>query len=189
MTNPLNTSRRRGISHYSAHSIDDINRSLVDDANQIPAEGAHETVELIHAIMHLYRSQQSRVLPAGAADLTHLENQVMDFFAQRPGGTLTELATQSGRYKAQLARLIRSLRDQGLLEARADEADRRITRLHLTPHGQTMFGNLREQGAHLSSVAVTGLNDEERGLLVSLLERVRSNLAAQPDKPSEMLRD
>jgi DNA-binding MarR family transcriptional regulator len=156
-------------------------KKQVDIVNQLQPEPEDDVFESIHAIMHLYRSRQYRVLRDGAHDLTHMENKVLGFFARHPGATQSFLVMHLGRDKAQLARLIRGLRDKGLLEARADEVDRRSTRLELTPDGQAVFRNLHKQGLLLSGVAVAGLNEEERRLLVSLLRRVQTNLEAESE--------
>lgn len=156
-------------------------RKQVDNVNQKPSvqpSGAvGDVFDAIHSIMHLYRSQQFRAFAGEAHELTHMESKVLRFFAREPGATLSDLVAHSGRDKAQLTRLIRGLRDKGLLEASADEADRRSTRLHLSAAGQALHGQLHRIGAELSGVALTGLDAAEREQLHALLQRVRANLA------------
>ena len=164
-------------------------RKQVDKVNQNPAagaaasraEGASGTVgdvfDAIHSIMHLYRSQQFRAFAGAEHELTHMESKVLRFFARQPGATLSDLVAHSGRDKAQLTRLIKGLRDRGLLEASADAADRRSTRLHVSEAGQALHGRLREIGAQLSGAALTGLKEAEQEQLYALLQRVRANLA------------
>lgn len=161
-----------------------IMRKQVDKVNQNPAshdEPADQVFEAIHAIMHLYRSRQYRALRAGGHALSHMDTKVLAYFARHPGATQSELVAYSGRDKAQLARLVRGLRDQGLLEARADEEDRRSTRLQLTASGQALFRSLHEQGARLSGLAVANLDRQERRLLLGLLQRVQSALESEPE--------
>ncbi|MGE5650003.1 MarR family winged helix-turn-helix transcriptional regulator [Noviherbaspirillum sp. UKPF54] len=140
-----------------------------------------DVIESIHAIMHLYRSRQYRALRGGPHDITHMENKALGFFARHPGATQSDLVSHSGRDKAQLARLIHSLRDKGLLEARVDADDRRSTRLQLTPEGAAIHKRLHKQGTRLSGIAVKGLSQEECDQLVSLLQRVRANLESEPE--------
>ena len=159
-------------------------RKPVDKVNQKPArpeDSADQVFETIHAIMHLYRSRQYRALRAGGHLLSHMDARVLAYFARHPGATQSDLAAYSGRDKAQLARLIRGLRDQGLLEARADEEDRRSTRLQPTPDGQALFRSLHEQGARLSGLAMASLDQQERRLLLGLLQRVQSALESEPE--------
>ena len=149
---------------------------MVDKVNDMSEKLADDVFESIHSLMHLYRAQQYRVLRDGPHDLTHMEYKVMSFFAAHPDATLRELVQRSGRDKAQLARLIKELRDKDLLQGQVDEEDRRITRLRLTPDGQAVHETLRRQGRFLNEVAVQGLSIEEREQLLALLERVGVNL-------------
>ena len=150
-------------------------RKIVDQVNQNPAL---EVLERVHAIMHLYRSAQQRGLRAGPHDLAHMEIKVLGFFARRPGATQSDLAAHSGRDKAQLARLIRGLRDRGLLDATADETDKRSTRLALSSAGKAMFAALHRHDGALAETALAGIADADRATLLDLLERVRANLEA-----------
>ncbi|MCL4771992.1 MAG: MarR family transcriptional regulator [Burkholderiaceae bacterium] len=157
-------------------------RKQVDKVNQSDAVLPNEVFETIHDIMHLYRARQYRALRDGGHDLTHMDAKVLGFFARRPGATQSDLAAHSGRDKAQLARLIRGLRDKGLLEARLDEEDRRSTRLQVTAEGMAVFGHLHAQGAQLSGVAMADLKHGEREQLISLLRRVHERLQSAPDE-------
>jgi DNA-binding MarR family transcriptional regulator len=153
-------------------------RNVVDEVNQNPPSPALEVLERVHAIMHLYRSAQQRSLRAGPHDLAHMEIKVLGFFARRPGATQSDLAAHSGRDKAQLARLIRGLRDRGLLDATADETDKRSTRLALSEAGKAMFAALHRHDGALAETALEGISETERAALLDLLERVRANLDA-----------
>lgn len=145
------------------------------------AKLSHDVFESIHTVMHLYRSRQYRDLRGGPHELTHMENKVLGFFTRHPGATQSDLVAHSRRDKAQLTRLIRGLRDKGLLEARVDEADRRSTRLQPTAEGEAVHKGAHKQGVRLSRVAVRGLSDDECRQLVALLHRVRANLEAEPE--------
>ncbi|MFV3386736.1 MarR family winged helix-turn-helix transcriptional regulator [Pseudomonas sp. NY15364] len=146
---------------------------------------ADAVFESIHSVMHLYRAQQYRVLRDGPYDLTHMENKVLGFFSAHPGSTLRELVQRTGRDKAQLARLIKALRDKALLHGDVDGADRRSIRLHLTEAGQAVHESLKRQGQHLNEVAVERLSDQEQQKLIELLQRVRSSLGGEADSASD----
>lgn len=137
---------------------------------------AEDVFESIHSVMHRYRAQQYRELRDGPSDLTHMEHKVLGFFARHPEATQSDLVEHSGRDKAQLARLIRGLRDKGLLDGRADPADRRSIRLQLTPAGEAAHQALEVRGQGLAAVAVAGLSEEECRQLLALLGRIDSNL-------------
>jgi DNA-binding MarR family transcriptional regulator len=156
-------------------------RKKTDPGKQAPARPEDEVFEAIHGVMHLYRSHQYRAMRDGSHELTHMENKVLGFFARHPDATQSDLVAHSGRDKAQLTRLIRGLRDKGLLDARVDEADRRSTRLQLTAEGEAIHADARQQAALLSSTAVAGLSKEECRQLVALLAKVRDNLDSEAE--------
>lgn len=161
-----------------------IMRKQVDKVNQnapAPSGTVGDVFDAIHSIMHLYRSQQFRAFAGGEQELTHMESKVLRFFARQPGATLSDLVAHSGRDKAQLTRLIKGLRDRGLLDASADEADRRSTRLQLSEAGRALHGRLHRIGAELSGMALDGLGEAEREQLYALLQRVRANLAGSSE--------
>lgn len=150
----------------------------MDNVNHSGEAEPEHVLELIHTVMHQVRSQQYQVLRDGPHTITHMETKVLGFFGRHPGATQTDLAQHSGRDKAQLARLIKGLREQGLLDGQADAADRRNLRLALTAQGRAVLDALEQASAHLAVQAVAGLSEEEQRQLQTLLQRVRENLAS-----------
>lgn len=148
----------------------------VDLVNQSPAADA--VFDAIHTVMHLYRAMQLRGLRDTAHALTHMEYKVLGFFARHPGASQSELVTHSGRDKAQLARLVKGLRDKCLLDAEVDEHDRRTTRLTLSAQGAAVMAGLDGLGAQVSQLALAGMSTAECEQLLTLLERARANLEA-----------
>jgi DNA-binding MarR family transcriptional regulator len=149
----------------------------VDNVNHKPG-GPEEVFEAIHTIMHLFRSEQYRVVRDGPDDLTHLEGRLLGFFARNPGATLRDLSRHSGRDKGQMARLIKTLKQQGLLTAEATAGDRRSVRLQLTSDGRAVHQALDRRMKRLARVAVQGLSAGDRRQLAGLLHQVRANLEA-----------
>jgi DNA-binding MarR family transcriptional regulator len=153
-----------------------IMRKQVDEVNQNPVQGASEVIESMHAIMHLFRTRQHRSLREARHDLAHMEVKVLGFFARHPGGSPSDLVAHSGRDKAQVARLIRGLRDRGLLDAEADASDRRSTRLSLSGAGQELYTALHSHDGELAEAALAGMSAQECATLRALLAKVRANL-------------
>jgi DNA-binding MarR family transcriptional regulator len=156
-------------------------RNIVDQVNQNPDRPVDDVLETMHAIMHLYRSVQQRSLRDGPNDLAHMEVKALGFFARHPGATQSDLVAHSGRDKAQVARQIRALRERGLLDAHADEQDRRSSRLSLSAEGKAVHAALHSNDGRLKEQALQGFTDEEKGALLALLGRVRANLQAMPE--------
>ena len=76
-----------------------------------------------------------------------------------------------------LSRMIDRLSDAGLVERRADPADRRAWRLHLTPRSGELLNGVRQIAETLTDEAIDGLSEAEHNQLIALVERVRSNLS------------
>ena len=149
----------------------------VAKVNHSPGDAADEVLDAVHALMHLYRAQQLHALrDVGPQDLTHQEVKVLGFFAHHPGATQGDLIARSGKDKGQVARLVAALRERGLLDARTDEHDRRVTRLETTAAGRKLQATLRRRGHDVAQSSLAGLSDAERAQLLALLRRIRANL-------------
>ena len=158
-----------------------MNPTRVDIVNKKTLKESDDVFESIHTIMHLFRSEQYRVLRDGPHELTHMEGKLLGFFERNPGATLRDLTGHTRQDKGQLARLIKNLREHGLLEGRDDEDDRRSVRLHLTAEGLEIHLALRRQVGRLSEIAIKNLSPSERRQLVTLLHQVRGNLESVND--------
>lgn len=151
----------------------------MDNVNHSGTGPEDDVLEQVHAVMHLVRSQQYQVLREGLHDLTHMEGKVLGYFGRHAGATQSDLAQHSGRDKAQLARLVKGLRDRGLLACQADAADRRNQRLSLTADGQAVLRTLQQQARRLAVQAVAGMTAAEQQQLAALLQRVKANLGGR----------
>jgi DNA-binding MarR family transcriptional regulator len=138
---------------------------------------SEQVFDAIHSVMHLYRARQLRGLRDTPHELTHMEYKALGFFSRHPGATQGDLVAHSGRDKAQLARLLKGLRDKALLDAAPDDNDRRITRLTLSAEGRRVFDGLHNLGVQASNAAVAGMSADQLAQLQSLLQQIRSNLA------------
>jgi DNA-binding MarR family transcriptional regulator len=134
-----------------------------------------DVLDLVHAVMHQVRSHQHQELRS-AAELTPMEARVLRFFGRNAGATQSELAEHSGRDKAQLARLVKGLRERGLLVEQQDAGDRRQVRLALSAEGEALRRRLKQLDRRLTARAVHGLAPAEQAQLRVLLRRVQDNL-------------
>lgn len=151
----------------------------VDNVNHIRPLAENTPLELIHTVMHHYRSRQFQVLRDGGHDITHMESKVLGYIQHHPGATQSDLARHNGRDKAQVARLIKGLRERGFLVGEADATDRRNVRLSLTEKGVSVLQVLQRQSRQLATQAVAGLTIAEQQQLVALLRQVRGNFESQ----------
>ena len=75
-----------------------------------------------------------------------------------------------------VGRMVDRLADAGLVERRADPADRRAWRLHLTDRAHPILAELRLIADQMMREMLEGLDNVEQAALQALLERVRANL-------------
>lgn len=151
-------------------------RTIGDIINKRPGKKSAEVFDAIHRIMHQFRSAQYRVVRDGPYELTHMEGKLPGYFSHHPDATLRDPVAHLKQDKGQLGRLIKSLKEQGLLEGQSDEGDRRSVRLRLIAEGKKAHQTLQRQVGRLSDLAVKGLSAGERAALVDLLNQVRTNL-------------
>lgn len=76
-----------------------------------------------------------------------------------------------------LSRMVDRLVEAGLVERRADPADRRAWQLYLTPRAGEMLNGMRPIADALTAEATEGLSAAEVDQLTTLVERVRANLS------------
>lgn len=138
---------------------------------------AEHVFESIHSVMHLYRARQYQASKDSGHELTHMENKVLGFVARHPGATQRDLAEHYSRDKAQLARLIKTLREKALLRSEVSESDRRSVRLALTAAGEAVHRAVLKQGRQLNDAAVSGMSREQCETLVDLLGSITRNLS------------
>lgn len=134
-----------------------------------------DPLDLMNQVMHRVRLYQRTALQADGT-LTPMDARVLGYFGRHPGATLKDLAAHSGRDKAQLARLIKGLREAGWLRAETDTEDRRNQRLWLTEAGASLHQRMSVTMRDVAKRAVSGLQAQERRTLAELLARVRDNL-------------
>jgi DNA-binding MarR family transcriptional regulator len=82
-----------------------------------------------------------------------------------------------------VGRMIDRLQEAGLVERRADPADRRTWRLHLTAKAEELLLQLRPMAEDMFEEAFEGLDLEQRSALQSALDRIRQNLSRKTDQP------
>lgn len=135
-----------------------------------------ELLDAVHALMHAVRGRLQASGREDASALTPLEGRVLGYFAHHPGATLRDLVAHSGRDKGQLARLLSSLRERGLLLAEPDADDRRTVRLRLAPAAQAHHQRLRASRQQLAARATQGLDAATRASVLAALQQMRRNL-------------
>ncbi len=76
-----------------------------------------------------------------------------------------------------LSRMVDRLAEAGLVERRADPADRRAWQLFLAPDAEARLDAFRSTALALVDEATAGMSAEEVDILYALVERLRANLS------------
>ncbi len=80
-----------------------------------------------------------------------------------------------------VGRMVDRLEESGLVERRADPADRRAWRLHLTAKAWPLIERLRSVGDTVITDALIGIDPVEQDALIGLLTRLRANVCGRLD--------
>ena len=111
--------------------------------------------------------------------MTRAQWTILIWLDRQPGLSQKELADFLEVEPITVARLVDRLEARGLVERRADPADRRIWRLHLLPAAGPILTAIAAQRAELLHTITSGLDPEARETLVASLLHMKAALAAE----------
>jgi MarR family transcriptional regulator, transcriptional regulator for hemolysin len=108
--------------------------------------------------------------------LTRSQWLVLTRLYRRPGASQTELADMLEIDRASAGRMIDRMEKAGWLQRRADGADRRINRLHLTPGARKAHARMWKIAEATIDDALGPLSARERAQFTRLTARVKGRL-------------
>jgi MarR family transcriptional regulator, transcriptional regulator for hemolysin len=88
----------------------------------------------------------------------------------------SELAEQMEMQPITLTRLIDKLCDNGWIERRGDDSDRRVNRLYLKKAARPLLGKLSGLRSELTATALQGISPADAHRLLTQLESIKENL-------------
>lgn len=141
-----------------------------------PDSAAQMSFELHGAARLLRRNFDRRAKEHG---LSRSRWQVLWNLAQTEGLKQAELAERMDVAPISLTRQLDNLEQEGLVERRRDEHDRRCFRIYLTEAAGPALEVLRGLAQETRSEALQGLSSREVDQLQQLLGRVRENLGRE----------
>jgi MarR family transcriptional regulator, organic hydroperoxide resistance regulator len=128
-------------------------------------------------LVQICRTQRN--LAAAALDAIHMhvgqENLVYRLAAEE-GVSQAQLAGALCLDASTVTKMLLRLERDGVVERRADAADARILRVHLTPHGKALVGPVLEVWRQMEERITQGISEAEILLLRRLLLQIQSNL-------------
>jgi len=108
--------------------------------------------------------------------ITRAQWAVLAKVERNEGLKQTELAEQMEMQPITLTRLIDRLCENGWIERRSDDADRRVNRLYLRRAARPLLGKLAGLRSELTATALEGINPSEAHRLLGQLELIKENV-------------
>src|ERR1700684_2351260 len=96
----------------------------------------------------------------------------------------TELAKQMEMQPITLTRLIDRLCDNGWIERRSDDTDRRVNRLYLRKAARPLLGKLSGLRSELTATALDGISPSDSQRLLAQLETIKENVRNAIQNPA-----
>ena len=113
---------------------------------------------------------------AGRYGITRAQWAVLAKVERSEGMKQTELAELMEMQPITLTRLIDKLCDNGWIERRGDDTDRRVNRLFLRKTGRQLLSKLSGLRSELTATALDGINPADAQRLLSQLEAIKENV-------------
>lgn len=120
---------------------------------------------------------------ARAIGVTRAQWQVLATLRRHEGINQGGLAEQLDVEPITVCRMVDRLQEADLVERRADAADRRSWRLHLTPRAHLLLEQLRPLAEALIEDMLEGVSANDRLVLEQTLVQVRANLTRSLVEP------
>lgn len=114
----------------------------------------------------------------GACDVHPGQAACLNVLVTHDGMSQRDLAAAMHIAAPTLSRMLQKMETAGLIERRGDDADQRLTRVHITEPGRAVMDKLRDALAGSLPAAIEALSLEERRQLVSLLDKLSASIAA-----------
>ena len=124
-----------------------------------------------HRLVRVYADKA-----AARFGITRAQWAVLARVERNEGTKQTEIAEQMEMQPITLTRLIDKLCDNGWIERRSDENDRRVNRLYLRKAGRALLGKLSGLRSELTANALDGINPSDAHRLLSQLEQIKENV-------------
>jgi MarR family transcriptional regulator for hemolysin len=129
------------------------------------------TLGEVQRLVRAYADKQ-----AARYGITRAQWAVLAKVERAEGLKQTELAEQMEMQPITLTRLIDRLCDNGWIERRSDDSDRRVNRLYLRKAARPLLGKLSGLRSELTATALAGIGPADAHRLLGNLETIKENV-------------
>jgi MarR family transcriptional regulator for hemolysin len=136
-----------------------------------------DLLSVVHDVARLARviiDKRARV-----HEMTRAQWVMMLWLERKPGITQKELSDLLEVEPITVARLVDRLESRGMVERRADPADRRIWRLHLLPEAVPLLEEIKAERAEIAALISEGIDQPTLDAMRQGLMRMRATLCAE----------
>jgi MarR family transcriptional regulator, transcriptional regulator for hemolysin len=137
------------------------------------------TLGELQRLIRVYADKQ-----AARYGITRAQWAVLAKVERKEGLKQTELAEQMEMQPITLTRLIDKLCDNGWIERRGDDNDRRVNRLYLRKAARPLLAKLAGLRSELTATALEGINPTDAHRLLAQLEIVKENVRNAIQSPA-----
>ena len=137
------------------------------------------TLGELQRLVRLYADKQ-----AARYGITRAQWAVLAKVERTEGLKQSELAEQMEMQPITLTRLIDRLCDNGWIERRSDDTDRRVNRLYLRKAARPLLGKLSGLRSELTATALDGINPSDAHRLLAQLEAIKENVRNAIQNPA-----
>ncbi|MGY3531846.1 MarR family winged helix-turn-helix transcriptional regulator [Bradyrhizobium embrapense] len=116
--------------------------------------------------------------------ITRAQWAVLSKVERQEGLKQTELAELLEMQPITLTRLIDKLCDNGWIERRSDDNDRRVNRLYLKKAARPLLGKLAGLRSELTATALEGISPTDAHRLLTQLESIKENVRNAIQSPA-----
>lgn len=145
--------------------------------------------QALHRLMHAYHHalRQCYRTAGLALPLSHIRTlKVIDHLHRQTDShcTAQAIAARVERDKAQIARVVKELEAEALIERRDNPEDRRSHLLSLTGAGQTTLAAIRQAEQAAGQALTRGLNQDQLNTFIQLSQTMTQNLLPSGEEPA-----
>ena len=137
------------------------------------------TLGELHRLIRAHADRQ-----ASRYGITCAQWAVLAKVERNEGLKQTELAEQMEMQPITLTRLIDKLCDNGWIERRGDENDRRVNRLYLRKAARPLLGKLSGLRSELTATALDGISPADAHRLLAQLDLIKENVRNAIQNPA-----
>ena len=138
------------------------------------------TLGELQRLMRLYADKQ-----AARYGITRAQWAVLARVERTEGLKQSELAELMEMQPITLTRLVDKLCDNGWIERRSDDTDRRVNRLYLRKAARPLLGKLAGLKAEITAAALAGISPADAHRLLSQLETIKENVRNAIQNPAD----